>query len=51
MDSDSAGSEAEAILRNGTNSKNYEEDPASDGLDGADDADLFGDGSEIDEEV
>lgn len=50
MDSDSAGSEVEPTLQNGTNGNNHAEDPASDALDGGDDADLFGDGSEAGED-
>ncbi|KAL8714278.1 MAG: hypothetical protein Q9225_006608 [Loekoesia sp. 1 TL-2023] len=49
MDSDNNDSEVEAGLQNGVNGNKNEEDAASDQLDDADDGDLFGDGSGVDE--
>ncbi|KAL8961930.1 MAG: hypothetical protein Q9193_001595 [Seirophora villosa] len=45
MDSDQSVSEADAAMQNGTEG-DHEEQPPTDDLNGADDADLFGDGSE-----
>lgn len=41
-------SEAEATMHNGVTGNNQEENVAQNGLDAAEDADLFGDGSDAD---